>query len=313
MGSPFGVKMQDMALTSVPRRAYETKPTADPVALSIVIPAYNEGGVVAATVKRIRAALSELSMRFEIVVVDDGSTDGTRTAAELSGAVVLSSAENGGYGSALKRGIAASQSDYVAIIDADGTYPPESLVPMIELVRTADMVVGNRGRTMRNVPIIRRPAKWVLNGLANYLVRREIPDVNSGMRVFRRASLEIFIPLLPDGFSFTTTITLAMLCTKRRVVYYPIQYAKRTGSSKIRATHFFAFLVLLLRIVTLFEPLRIFLPLGGVLFALGFCKLIYDVTVWNLSETAVFSFLGALIIWSIGLIADMIGRLHLRP
>jgi glycosyltransferase involved in cell wall biosynthesis len=305
--------MQDRALTRVSRRAYETKPTADPVTLSIVVPAYNEEGAVAATVKRIRAALSELPMRFEIIVVDDGSTDGTRTAAGLSGAVVLSSADNDGYGSALKRGIAASQSDYVAIIDADGTYPPESLVPMIELAHTADMVVGNRGSTMRNVPIIRRPAKWVLNGLANYLARREIPDVNSGLRVFRRASLETFIPLLPDGFSFTTTITLAMLCTKRRVVYYPIQYAKRTGSSKIRAAHFFAFIVLLLRIVTLFEPLRIFIPLGGALFAVGLCKLIYDVTVWNLSETAVFSFLGALIIWSIGLIADMIGRLHLRP
>jgi glycosyltransferase involved in cell wall biosynthesis len=305
--------MQGMALTSVSPRAYETKPTSDPVELSIVIPAYNEEGAVAATVKRIRAALSELPMRFEIIVVDDGSTDGTRIAAELSGAVVLSSAENGGYGSALKRGIAAGHSDYVAIIDADGTYPAESLIPMIELAQTADMVVGNRGAAMRNVPLIRRPAKWILNGLANYLARREIPDVNSGMRVFRRASLEKFIPLLPDGFSFTTTITLAMLCTKLRVVYFPIQYAKRTGSSKIRAAHFFAFIVLLLRIVMLFEPLRVFMPLGGALFALGLCKTIYDITVWNLSETAVLSFLGALIIWSIALIADMIGRLHLRP
>jgi glycosyltransferase involved in cell wall biosynthesis len=305
--------MQDMALTSVSRRAYETKPAADPVTLSIVVPAYNEEGAVAATVKRIRAALCELSMRFEIVVIDDGSTDGTRTAAELSGAVVLSSADNGGYGSALKRGIAASQSDYVAIIDADGTYPPESLIPMIEVARTADMVVGNRGAAMRNVPLIRRPAKWILNRVANYLARCAIPDVNSGMRVFRRASLEKFIPLLPDGFSFTTTITLAMLCTKLRVVYFPIEYAKRTGSSKIRPTDFFSFIVLLLRIVMLFEPLRIFMPLGGALLAIGLCKLVYDITVWNLSETAVFSFLGALIIWSIGLIADMIARLHLRP
>jgi glycosyltransferase involved in cell wall biosynthesis len=302
-----------MAGTSVLPRAYETKPTFYPVELSIVIPAYNEVDAVAATVEQIRAALSELPMRFEIIVVDDGSTDGTRTAAGRSGAIVLSSAENVGYGSALKRGIAAGQSDYVAIIDADGTYPAESFLPMIELAKTADMVVGDRGAAMRNVPFIRRPAKWILNGLGNYLARREIPDINSGMRVFRRASLEKFIPLLPEGFSFTTTITLAMLCTKLRVVYFPIEYAKRIGSSKIRAMHFFAFVVLLLRMVMLFEPLRIFLPLGGALFLLGLCKLIYDITVWNLSETAVFSFLGALIIWSIGLIADMIGRLHLRP
>ena len=302
-----------MALTSVSPRAYELKRVSERVELSIVIPAYNEAGAVGETVNRICAALSKLPTRFEVIVVDDGSTDGTRTAAELSGAVVLSSAENGGYGSALKRGMAASQSDYVAIIDADGTYPAESLVPMIELVQTADMVVGNRGAAMRNVPLIRRPAKWILNALANYLARRKIPDVNSGLRVFRRASLEKFIPLLPDGFSFTTTITLAMLCTKMRVVYFPIEYAKRTGSSKIRATDFFSFIGLLLRIVMLFEPLRIFMPLGGALLAIGLCKLIYDITVWNLSETAVFSFLGALIIWSIGLIADMIARLHLRP
>jgi glycosyltransferase involved in cell wall biosynthesis len=305
--------MQGMALTSVAARAYKPEPTSDPVGVSIIIPAYNEEGAVGATVKQIRAALSELPMRFEIIVVDDGSTDGTRTAAELSGAVVFSSAENSGYGSALKRGIAAGHSDYVAIIDADGTYPAESLIPMIELAQTADMVVGDRGAAMRNVPLIRRPAKWFLNVVANYLARREIPDVNSGLRVFRRVSLEKFIPLLPDGFSFTTTVTLAMHCSKLRVVYFPINYAKRIGSSKIRAVHFLAFMVLLLRIVTLFEPLRIFLPLGGALFALGFCKLVYDISVWNLSETAVFSFLGALIIWSIGLIADMIGRLHLRP
>lgn len=305
--------MQDMALMSVLPRAHETKSAPDPIELSIVIPAYNEEPGVATTVRRIRSTLSKLPMRFEIIVVDDGSTDGTSTAAKQAGAMVLSLAENRGYGSALKRGIAAGQSDYVVIIDADGTYPPERLVPMIELARTADMVVGDRGAAMRNVPLIRRPAKWILNVLANYLARREIPDVNSGMRVFRRASLEKFIPLLPDGFSFTTTITLAMLCTKLHVVYFPIQYAKRTGSSKIRAVHFAAFIVLLLRIVMLFEPLRIFLPLGSALFALGVCKLIYDISVWNLSETAVFSFLGALIIWSIGLIADMIGRLHLRP
>ena len=302
-----------MALASISPRAYDAKPASDAVALSIVIPAFNEEGAIAATVNRIRAALSELPMPFEIIVVDDGSTDGTRIAAELAGAIVLSSIENGGYGSALKRGIAANQSDYVAIIDADGTYPAESLIPMIELAQTADMVVGNRGAAMRNVPLIRRPAKWILNGLANHLARRDIPDVNSGMRVFRRACLEKCLPLLPDGFSFTTTITLAMLCSGLRVVYFPIQYAKRTGSSKIRAVHFFTFIVLLLRIVMLFEPLRIFLPLGGALFALGLCKLIYDISVWNLSETAIFSFLGALIIWSIGLIADMIGRLHLRP
>jgi glycosyltransferase involved in cell wall biosynthesis len=302
-----------MVPTSVSPSAHSTRARPDAVELSIVIPAYNEEDAVGATVKRLRAALSELRTQFEIIVVDDGSTDNTRNAAELSGATVLFSTENRGYGATLKQGIATSESEYIAIIDADGTYPAETLVSMVELAQTADMVVGDRGAAMSNVPLMRRPAKWILNKLANYLARRQIPDVNSGMRVFRRTSLQQFIPLLPDGFSFTTTVTLAMLCSKLRVVYVPIQYAKRIGTSKIRPIHFFAFVVLILRMAMLFEPLRIFIPLGGVLFLLGLCKLIYDVSVWDLSETAVFSFLGALIIWSLGLIADMISRLHLRP
>lgn len=281
--------------------------------LTIVIPAYNEEGAVATTVGRIRATLSSLPLRFEIVVVDDGSKDNTRHEAQRSGARVLASSANGGYGWALKRGIAGSDSEYVAIIDADGTYPPETLVPMLEIARTADMVVGDRSGAMNNVPLLRRPAKWFLNKLANFLADRKIPDLNSGLRVFKRDSLKRFIPLLPDAFSFTTTITLCMLCSKMQVEYIPVAYAKRIGQSKIRARDFFNFTLLVLRIVMLFQPLRIFLPLGGVLFLLGIAKTIYDITLMNLSESAIFALLAALIIWSLGLVADMISRLHLRP
>ena len=281
--------------------------------LSVVIPAYNEEGAVAETVDRIRAALASLPFRFEIVVVDDGSKDNTRREAKCAGARVLGSSENGGYGWALKRGIAGSDSEYIAIIDADGTYPAETLVPMLEIAKTADMVVGDRSGAMKNVPLMRRPAKWVLNKLANYLADREIPDLNSGLRVFKRDSLKRFIPLLPDAFSFTTTITLCMLCSRMQVEYVPVDYAKRIGQSKIRPRDFFNFILLVLRIVMLFQPLRIFLPLGTVLFLLGAAKTIYDITLMNLSESAIFALLAALIIWSLGLIADMISRLHLRP
>lgn len=281
--------------------------------LSVVIPAYNEEGAVAATVDRIRATLASLPLRFEIVVVDDGSKDNTRREAKRSGARVLASSENGGYGWALKRGIAGSDSEYIAIIDADGTYPAETLIPMLEIANTADMVIGDRSGAMSNVPLIRRPAKWLLNKLANYLADRKIPDLNSGLRVFKRDSLARFIPLLPDAFSFTTTITLCMLCTKMQVEYIPVDYAKRVGQSKIRPRDFFSFVLLVLRIVMLFQPLRIFLPLGTVLFLLGAAKTIYDITLMNLSESAIFALLAALIIWSLGLIADMISRLHLRP
>lgn len=304
MTHPSALKLPPTATVPDPRR----------FDVSVVIPAHNEQRAVGVTVARVRAALSDLGLRFEIVLVDDGSTDGTKVAAEHAGARVLSSPVNGGYGRALKRGIAASESEFIAILDADGTYPPEALAQMLELGKTVDMVVGDRGAAMSNVPLIRRPAKWLLHQLANFLAQRHIPDLNSGLRVFRRESLERFIPLLPDGFSFTTTITLAMLCSKMEVAYLPISYGKRIGRSKIRATDFFSFVLLVLRIIMLFEPLRIFIPFGGMLFALGAGKMIYDFSIrWKLSESAVLFLLAALIVWSLGLIADMIARLHLRP
>lgn len=289
------------------------KPAPKPVDLSVVIPAYNEEKGIRKTVAEVERVLSALPIDYEVIVSDDGSTDETRREAEQSGARVITAPENGGYGSALKRGIAAGNSAFVAIIDADGTYPASSLPEMLEMAESADMVVGARDAAMTNVPFIRRPAKLILNGLANYLARRKIPDLNSGLRIFRRDSLTRFIPLLPMGFSFTTTITLCMICSDLRVVYLPIAYGQRIGQSKIRYTDFFNFILLVVRAIVLFSPLRVFLPLGAVLFALGIFKLAYDIVIGNLSETAIFGLLAAIMIWSLGLIADMIARLHLRP
>ena len=281
--------------------------------LAVVIPAYNEEGAVRSTVTEVRRVLTDAGISHEIVVVNDGSTDKTRAEAEARGARVIHFAENVGYGHALKAGIAATDSDLVAILDADGTYPPEVLPEMLDLAEVSDMVVGDRGAAMSNVPLLRRPAKWMLNGLASLLAQRKINDLNSGLRVFRRPSLERFISLLPDGFSFTTTITLCMLASNLRVAYLPITYGQRVGHSKIRAAHFFNFILLVVRLTAYFQPLRIFLPLGAALFIVGFLKGIYDIYMMNLSETAVFGILGAIMIWSLGLLADMIAKLHLQP
>jgi len=175
------------------------------------------------------------------------------------------------------------------------------------------MVVGDRGSAMNNVPLVRRPAKKVLNWLASFLAQRKLNDINSGMRVFRRQELLPFLPLLPSGFSFTTTITLCMACTDKALVYTPIEYRARVGRSKIRPVDFVNFIVLILRVIMLFNPLRIFLPAGLIFFLVGLLKLAYDITQANLSETAIFMFLAAIMVWSLGLIADMISRLHLRP
>ncbi|WP_347312553.1 glycosyltransferase family 2 protein [Defluviimonas sp. SAOS-178_SWC] len=285
----------------------------DGMSLSVVIPAYNEEGAVRATIEDVRAALEPLGIPYEIIVVDDGSEDDTLEIARQTGVIVDSNQVNTGYGASLKRGIKRAQHEYVAIIDADGTYPPRYLPEMLALCRDQDMVVGDRGAAMKNVPWIRKPAKWVLNTFASFLAERKLNDLNSGLRVFRKSELVPFIPLLPQKFSFTTTITLCMSCNGKRMIYTPIEYGKRVGKSKIRPVDFINFIILVLRMTVLFNPLRVFIPLGLGLMALGGVKFIYDVWMDNLSETTIFAFLSALIIWSLGLIADMISRLHLRP
>ena len=292
----------------------ETQRSQEPdfVDVAIVVPAYNEAGAVARSIEEIREVMAQLPYSYEIVVVNDGSVDGTGEEAEATGIRVIHQ-DNRGYGASLKRGIADTRSTYVVITDADGTYPATAIPEMLRLAESADMVVGDRGAAMKGVPLIRRPAKFVLNSLANYLARRKINDLNSGLRVLRREALTPFLPLLPSGFSFTTTITLCMVCTEHAVVYFPINYGRRIGQSKIKPTDFFTFMLLVVRATMLFNPLRVFFPLGAILMAMGVAKLIYDFTLMNLSESAVLAMLAGLMAWSLGLIADMISRLHLRP
>jgi glycosyltransferase involved in cell wall biosynthesis len=279
--------------------------------IAVIIPAYNEQDAVRATVENVRSALDRARVSHEIVVVNDGSSDDTMTEAQKSGARVVSFADNTGYGHALKAGIAASDSDLIAILDADGTYPPDALPAMVRMAASSDMVVADRGRGMNNVPLVRRPAKWILKMLASVLARRRINDVNSGLRVFRRPALERFLALLPDGYSFTTTITLCMLASNLTVVYHPIRYGQRIGHSKIKARHFFKFIFLVLRLTVLFQPLRIFVPLGALLFVAGVAKAIYDHSPASPSAGAIFGILGAIVVWSLGLWADAIARVRL--
>ena len=283
------------------------------MSLSIVIPAYNEEGAVKETIDEVRDAMDPLGVPYEIIVIDDGSEDRTLEIARETGVKVDTNQVNTGYGASLKRGIKHAQYEYVAIIDADGTYPPRYLPEMLAMCRDQDMVVGDRGAAMKNVPWVRKPAKWVLNNFASFLAERKLNDLNSGLRVFRKSELVPFIPLLPQKFSFTTTITLCMSCNGKRMIYTPIEYGKRVGKSKIRPVDFINFLILVLRMTVLFNPLRVFIPMGLVLMTLGAVKFVYDIWMDNLSETTIFAFLSALIIWSLGLIADMISRLHLRP
>lgn len=278
-------------------------------AVSVVIPAFNEEGHVAEQVRRLHDELEASGWTFELIVVDDGSDDDTASAAASTGARVLRHTENLGYGAALKRGIDAARHDWILIIDADGTYPVESVPDLLREAEGRDMVVGARTGERVEVPLVRRPAKWFLRRLAGYLAGRRLPDLNSGLRLMRRSLVERYRHLLPDGFSFTTTITLAATCNGHPVAYVPIDYRSRMGVSKIRPHHAFDFSLLILRTIVFFNPLKVFLPAGGLLALAGGAKFAYDVAVGDLSESAVLAFLGAMVIWAVGLLADQNARI----
>ena len=282
-------------------------------AVSIVVPAFNEGPHVAEQIRKISDTMRGTGWEFEILVVDDGSTDNTGDAALSEGVRVLRNRRNRGYGASLKRGIGAAHHPWILIIDADGTYPASSIPALLEHADRSEMVVGARITAHREIPLIRRPAKWFLTWLASYLAEEKLPDLNSGLRLIRRDLVEMYRHLLPSGFSFTTTITLAASCDDHEVVYVPIDYLERKGKSKIRPGHAVDFTMLVLRIIVFFNPLRVFIPIGLMMAAVGLAKFVYDLTLQNISESALLGLLGALIVWALGLLADQNARIARRP
>jgi len=283
--------------------------------LAIVIPAFNEEKGVGAVVQELRALMDEHDIKAEIIVVNDGSTDGTAQAAADAGARVVSHRSNRGYGASLKTGITIANAEVIVITDADGTYPSEAIPGMLAELEKADMVVGARTGTKVKIPLIRKPAKWVLNKLANYVSNAKIPDLNSGLRMFRRDMVMQYFSILPDQFSFTTTITMAMHCDKYAVTYIPINYHRRTGKSKIVAWDAGSFAILILRTAMLFRPLRVFVPLVMVSFFYGLVKMIIDLRHDPMiSASSMMGFMSALVILLIGMLGDAIatrmGRLN---
>ena len=282
-------------------------------AVTVVIPAFNEAAHVADQVTSVDQVMRTSGWEYEIIVVDDGSTDGTAEAASAAGlGRVVRRAQNRGYGAALKLGVRLAAHDWILITDADGTYPVESIPKILAEAETNSMVVGSRTGEVVKVPFARRPAKWFLNRLASYLAGRHLPDINSGLRLMRKSLINRYEHLLPDGFSFTTTITLSAACNSHPLTYVPIDYHARLGESKIRPRHAYDFTMLILRTIIFFNPLKVFLPLGAAMAVTGLAKLAYDITKDNLSESAVLGFLGALIVWAVGLLADQNARIATR-
>lgn len=247
----------------------------DPV--TVIIPAYNEESGIGGVIEHVGTVLHQAQIPHEIVVVDDGSTDHTSQEARRAGARVIRHEKNIGYGAALKTGIRVARNERIVITDADGTYPADRIPEMLGHLGTADMVVGARASDNVEIPLVRRPAKWFLRRLATYITGEHIPDLNSGLRAFRRPFAEYYLNILPEKFSFTTTLTVAALCDRYRVVYVTIDYRKRKGKSKIVPWDFVSFVTLVLRLSMLFSPLKVFVPISLVCFVLGLCKFLLDI------------------------------------
>ena len=203
-------------------------------AVSVVLPAFNEEGAVGDVVTEFREELATAGLPFEILVVDDGSTDRTAQVAAEAGAVIISSPQNLGYGLALRRGIIAAKYPYVLICDADGTYPPSAVTDLTRLAENFDMVVAARTGSKFRGRGVRSLARTGLRVFSSFVVGRRIPDVNSGFRIFRKDACLSYFGILSPGFSFTTGLTLAMISDAQAVAFVPVKYGVRVGSSKVR-------------------------------------------------------------------------------
>lgn len=239
--------------------------------VSVVVPAYNEEHGIGQVLGQLEEVLGAAGHAYEILVVDDGSDDKTAAVAESfgGGVKVLRHHANRGYGAALKTGIRHASFETICITDADGTYPNSQIPRLLDRLASSDcdMVVGARTGDSVAHPLSRRPAKWMLGQLASYVVGESIPDMNSGLRAFKREVAERMFEVLPDGFSFTTTITVGMLTNAYLVEYEPIDYHPRIGTSKIRPIRdTLNFVQLILKMGIYFAPLKVFLPLCGFLF-----------------------------------------------
>jgi glycosyltransferase involved in cell wall biosynthesis len=280
--------------------------------VSIVVPLFNEEGSAREATDRILDVMQGMECPSELIIVDDGSTDSS--AQQLNGLrkrlKLISHKVNRGYGAALKTGIQKARYPLVAIMDADGELPVEELPKLISGMKGADMVVGARTGAQVYVPLIRRPAKWLLNKLANYLSDTHIPDLNSGFRVFQKNIVQRYFHILPNRFSFTSTITLAMIADGFTVHFESVNCQRRAaGKSKVRPSDAVGFLILIMRTVTYFNPLRTFVPVFLALLTLAVCKLGYDVF-WehNITDTTTLLWLMSLQVLLIGVVADLVVR-----
>jgi len=287
------------------------------IEISVIIPAHDEEAGIGAILDELREVMTEVGTGYEIIVVDDGSTDNTpEIVKQRKGIALFHHPYRRGYGAALKTGIRNAKGDRVLITDADGTYPPKEIPKLLEHTGNYDMVVGARTGENVAIPLYRRPAKRLFTRFAEYLSETKIPDLNSGLRVFRKDIVTKFLRILPSGFSFTTTITLAFSSEDYSIKYVPIDYHLRKGKSKISPLKDGMNIILsIVRIITYFNPLKVFLPISILLFLSGAGVFFYSATFLDriLDTTVAILVVTSIQVGVIALLADLIVRRAKSP
>jgi len=281
--------------------------------ISAVVPAYNEEKGIYRSLKDLNAHLQAISQiaEYEIIVVDDGSKDSTVAEAKKVEIVkVIQNTKNQGYGASLKRGINEAKYEIILITDSDGTYPLDKLDLMCEAIRENEMVVGERNLKFFEYPILRRVAKWILRYLVYFIAAVKIKDLNSGLRLIRKDRVKQLFPIICDGFSFTTTVTLAFNHTGYSIKYIPIDYKKREGASKIRPFRdTLSIITLIFSTVMYFNPLKVFLFLAGIFFIFTIGSLFIDIFILkDITDKSIIFLSLSVILFFAGIFADLINK-----
>jgi glycosyltransferase involved in cell wall biosynthesis len=307
---------------------WQTQLLADPsveaaaqTRLTVLLPAFNEELAIAGVLAEVVEALAEIDLAYEILVVDDASTDRTADVAEQFAAEcwqcpvrVVRCPDNRGAGAARKVGVREARGEIVVMLDADGSYPAECIREIVSHFPAYDQVNGARTSEQGTLPWLRRPAKWLIRRLACYLTGCQIPDLNTGLKAFKREAMLPWLWVVPDGFSCVTTMTLAFLTNGYAVKYVSVPYRPRIGKSKfhpIKDT--WAYLATVLRIVLYFRPLKIFLPLAGLLMTSGVLKSLLSFRLTgSMQESDIVVFVAGFMTAMLGLLAEVIVAHHRR-
>jgi len=288
----------------------------DTVDVSVVLPVFNEVGHLVEEITRISAGLEASGYTFEIIAVDDCSTDGSRDVLQQVGAddprvTVILHQRNLGSGGARRTGTRRARGRIVVWTDVDMTYPNHEIAGLVASLGEHDQIVGARTSEEGTAKALRVPAKWLIRRLAQYLAQTPIPDLNSGFRAFRRDRGSRYLDRLPNGFSCVTTMTMSFLSDGLSVTYIPIPYASRRGSSKF---HWYRdtrkYLLQVVRMMLSYEPLRIFMPLGITLLGFGAGKMVFDIVTkdFRIATNTLLLLFAAFQVIAIGLLADLVVR-----